>query len=223
MIQPATLAFLADLKANNHKSWFEANRKVYEAAKADFTQLVSKLILQLSAMDQALAQTPLDAKSCLLRINRDVRFSGDKTPYNTGFTAWLNPGGRKVNSAGYYLHIEPGESFLAGGLYQPEPELLARIRQEIDYNLPAFAELLAQPDFVRYFGSLEQKDALQRPPKGYDADNPAAAYLKLKSFTASHALPDELLTQPQLLNHIATVMGSLQPLNAYLNQGIEVS
>lgn len=221
MLQPTTLSFLTDLKANNNKLWFDANRKFYDAAKTDLIQTVAKVIDGLSAIDPAIAEVPPQAKNCIFRINRDVRFSNDKSPYKPNFGAWINKGGKKLNTAGYYLNIEPGNSFLAGGLYMPEPTVLTRIRQEIDYNLAEFTQLLTAPTFVRHFDGLNRDDALQRPPKGYLADNPAVEYLKLKSFTAWHRLPDDALTKPDFVAYITTVFGGLQPLIVYLNRSLE--
>lgn len=220
MLQPTTLAFLTDLKANNSKAWFDQHRNTYEAARANFLKLVGELISGLSAQDPAIGQTPLDPKKCVFRINRDTRFSTNKDPYKTNFGAWFNAGGKALNSAGYYLNLEPGNCFLAGGLYMPEPDVLAKIRQEIDYNLPEFEQILNAPTFTRFFGGLNRDDTLQRPPKGYTADNPAIEYLKLKSFTAWHRLPDEALTEPGLAKHVLTVFAGLQPLVAYLNRAV---
>lgn len=220
MLQPSTLAFLTDLRANNSKAWFDANRPAYEAARADFLQLVARVIDGLNEVDPALAESNLVPKSCVFRINRDVRFSADKSPYKTNFGAWFNAGGKALSTAGYYIQVAPGDSFVAGGMYLPEPSVLATIRQEIDYNLPAFEALLEQPAFRQYFAGLGQEHALQRPPKGYDADNPALPYLKLKSFTASHSLADAQLTTPPLLDTVLGAFRGLQPLVAFLNRAL---
>jgi len=217
MLKPATLRFLTDLKAHNAKPWFDANRPFYEAARADFLNLVTNLIGELGGIDPAIAEANLQAKACTFRINRDVRFSTDKSPYKTHFAAWFNAGGKIANTAGYYLHVEPGGAFVAGGLYMPEPKVLAALRQEMDYNLPAFEALLHHADFRSHFNGLSREDALQRPPKGYDAGNPAIEYLKLKSFTASHPLPDDVLTKPALSGEVLGAFRGLQPLVRFLN------
>jgi uncharacterized protein (TIGR02453 family) len=217
MLQPTTIDFLSALKANNNKPWFDANRRTYEAAKADFVQLVAALISGTSRFDAGIAESGLEAKKCIFRINRDVRFSNDKSPYKVNFGAWLNKGSKALNTAGYYLNLEPGNSFVAGGLYMPDPTLLATIRQEIDYNLPAFEAILNAPSFRQHFDDLNRDEVLSRPPKGYTADNPAIEYLKLKSFTAWHRLPDEALTQPGFTERILAPFQALQPLITYLN------
>jgi uncharacterized protein (TIGR02453 family) len=221
MLHAATFSFLADLRANNNKAWLEANRPAYEAAKADFLVLVTEVLRQLEAADPAIAESHLEPKKCVFRLNRDIRFSTDKTPYKTNFGAWFNPGGRGAPSAGYYLNLEPGGSFAAGGLYMPEAKVLATLRQEIDYNLPAFEALLSAPEFGRHFPGLSREHTLQRPPKGYDAANPALAYLKLKSFTASQPLPDTALQRPDASRQITAAFTALQPLVHFLNQGVD--
>lgn len=220
MLQSATLAFLTDLNANNNKPWFDANRSAYEAAKNDFIGFVSRLIEGLSVIDPAIAETPLQAKNCIFRINRDVRFGPDKTPYKSNFGAWFNKGSKKLNSAGYYFNLKPGGSFAAGGLYMPDAAVLSTIRQEIDYNLSDFEQLLAQPAFTKYVGGLSREESLQRPPKGYDAANPAIEHLKLKSFTASRTLPDTALTKSDLVKQVLDTFGGLQPLVEYLNRAV---
>jgi uncharacterized protein (TIGR02453 family) len=113
MLQPSTLKFLKDLKKNNTKEWFDANRKVYEAAKQDFEMLVQEVISQHGKKDEEIAS--LKPKDCMFRINRDIRFSKDKSPYKTNFGAFINRGGKKSIYAGYYFHCEPGRHFVGGG------------------------------------------------------------------------------------------------------------
>ncbi len=221
MLQPTTLAFLSNLAANNNKLWFDANRPVYEAAKADFIQLVTTVIDDLGRVDPAIGAANLVAKSCVFRINRDVRFSKDKSPYKSNFSAWFNTGGKNSMAAGYYLHLQPGQSFAAGGMYMPEPATLGKIRQEIDYDLTGFEQMLNQPAFTTYFAGLSTENALTRPPKGYEADNPAIVYLKLKSFTAGHSIPDKHLTQKKIAEEIVGAFTGLQPLVAFQNRALE--
>jgi uncharacterized protein (TIGR02453 family) len=218
MLQPATLDFLTQLRDNNTKDWFDQHRKQYETAKSDVLMLMTDVLTGLEKADPAIAASQLVPKSCLFRINRDVRFSADKSPYKTNFGAWFNPGGKKSTSAGYYVNIAPGHSFVAGGMYQPEPDVLKTIRQEIDYNLAGFEEILAAPAFKKYYDGLAMGGALVRPPKGYEADNPAIEYLKLKSFTASHHLTNKVVTSDKLSDAILDACAGLKPLVAFLNK-----
>lgn len=220
MLQPTTLQFLNDLRANNSKLWFDANRKTYAAARADLIGLAEAVLGALKTLDPAIAQSNLTAKSGIFRINRDVRFSADKRPYKTNFGIWFNAGGKQAPTAGYYVNVEPGHGFAAGGLYMPEAPALAAVRQEIDYNLAEFEALLRRPGFQQHFGHLSPESSLSRPPKGYSADNPALPYLKLKSFTASHTLSDADFLSPNLPGRITAVFAELQPLNAFLNRAL---
>ena len=220
MLKPETLTFLSTLKSNNNKPWFDENRAAYQAARADFLRLVEETLASLEQTDREIGASHLQPKSCVFRINRDVRFSTDKSPYKTNFGAWFNTGGKNSRSAGYYLNIEPGNSFVAGGMYMPDADVLAAIRQEIDYNLAAFESILAHPSFRSYFSGLSRETALQRPPKGYDVTNPAIEYLKLKSFTVSHSIPDSMLTTPVLSTTVHAAFASLQPLVEHLNRAL---
>lgn len=222
MLQPSTLKFLKDLKKNNNKPWFDKNRKVYESAKADFSAFIQALIDQHGKNDPSIKT--LLAKDCMFRINRDIRFSKDKSPYKTNFGASINKGGRKAwNSAGYYFHLEPGGCFVGGGIYMPDPDTLKKVRQEIDYNLADFKKIVQSKKFRSTYGGLDQSAefSLSRVPKGYEPDNPAADYLKLKSFIAMTSLSDADLTSKQLVKKAVAAFETLQPLIIFINKGVE--
>ena len=136
MLQSSTLKFLKDLSKNNNKPWFDAHRKQYEDAKTDFANFVQSVIDRHGKKDKGIAH--LKAKDCTFRINRDVRFSKDKSPYKNNMGAYMNPEGKKSILGGYYFHCQPGQSFVGGGLWMPMPAELSKVRQEIDYNLDAF-------------------------------------------------------------------------------------
>ncbi|HOZ85217.1 MAG TPA: DUF2461 domain-containing protein [Niabella sp.] len=221
MIHPSTFRFLKDLKENNNKPWFDENRKRYETAKENFADFIDALILQFGKKDKTISH--LKAKDCMFRINRDVRFSKDKAPYKTNFGAYINGEGKKSFRAGYYFHLEPGKSFTGGGIWQPPADVLAKLRQEIDYNLSNFEKIIHSNKFKTVFNGLSSAEGakLTRVPKGYEADNPAAEYLKYKNFVAIHSLTDKGLAQPELVTKIASVFEALQPLNNFLNVGLE--
>ena len=196
----------------------EANKPAYQEAKENFHAFVDSLIQQLAVFDARLID--VQAKDCTFRINRDIRFSKDKRPYKTNFAAFITPNGKKsMNLAGYYIHLEPGACFAAVGIYMPEPNLLAAIRQEIDYRLNDWKKILRQASFVKHFEKgLDQEQILSRPPKGYEADNPAIEWLKLKSFTASSPLRDDLFSDKQAAKKIAAVFQAAYPLVMFLNE-----
>jgi len=217
-MEQATLQFLRDLQSNNNKEWMDANRKRYEAAKQDFEHFVAELIGGLGKIDPALGD--LQAKKCIFRLNRDIRFSKDKSPYKTNFGAAFSRGGKNSAAAAYYFHLEPGASFAGGGIWMPEADRLRHIRQEIDYNFDEFKAIVQDKKFKKYFPKIEG-DALTRPPKGYDDTNPAIAYLKLKSFTVGAELPDKDLTAPALQQKTLDIYTLMQPFIQFLNRAVE--
>ncbi len=219
MLHKATLEFLSLLDANNNKEWFDANRKQYENAKKDFELFVS---------DMLVANTPnipelegRAAKNCIFRIFKDVRFSKDKIPYKNNFGAAFGKGEKKVHDAGYYLHLQPGgHSFVGGGIWMPDAPMLKAIRQEIDYNFADFQKIINKPTFVTTFGALDSSQALVRPPKGYEIDNPAIDYLRLKSYTVGCPIPDKQLLAADIQPHIAAIVREMKPFIDFLNQAI---
>jgi uncharacterized protein (TIGR02453 family) len=221
MFQSTTLKFLKDLKKNNTKEWFEKNRKVYEAAKTDYLDFIGTVLTELQKKDSTLEG--LEPKQTIFRINRDVRFSKDKSPYKSNMGASINKGGKKVMNAGYYFHLEPGGSFIAGGLWMPMAPDLKKVRQEIDYNLDEFNKIVTNKKFVSLFGGLEKNKeyVLSRPPKGYDEDNPAIEYLKFKSFIVSTKLDDKDLTDKALAKKVSSTFETMKPLLDFINRALE--
>jgi len=221
MLQNSTLKFLKELSKNNNKPWFEAHRKQYEDAKNDFAGFVQSIIQAHSKKDPSIAH--LKAKDCMFRINRDVRFSKDKSPYKNNMGAYLNKGGKKSIFGGYYFHCQPGESFVGGGLWMPMPTELSKVRQEIDYNFDAFKKILTSKKFKSVYDGLSKDSeyTLTRVPKGYEPDNPAAEYLKLKSFVAMVSLKDTELTSKDLSKKVLAAFEALHPMLQFINQSIE--
>lgn len=219
MIEKTTLQFLSSLKKNNNKPWFEKNRKAYDAAKENMLMLSAATINQLSKTVPALLT--IQPKDTLFRINRDVRFSKDKSPYKTNMGMYLNPEGKKADSPGYYIHIEPGKSFMAAGLWMPQPHTLAKIRQEIDYNLKDWQKIMIGKSFKQSFEKgMSQEDRLSRPPKGYDKENPAAEYLRLKSFVVIRSLTDDEIMSKDFTKNAAKHFAAAKPMIDFLNTAI---
>jgi uncharacterized protein (TIGR02453 family) len=218
MVHPSTLTFLTQLKKNNDKVWFDAHRKEYEEAKKDFESFVAQLLKALTQLEPAFGGQ--QAKDCIFRIFRDVRFSKDKAPYKSHFGAFFARGGRKWAGAGYYLHLEPGSMFAGGGLWMPEPAVLKKVRQEIDYDFERFKNIINNKAFKKFFPKLEGEQ-LSRPPQGYEPDNPAIEFLKMKSFTAGHALKDESITSKTAVKNVVEVFTALNPLINFLNRAVE--
>lgn len=216
-----TLKFLSQLAKNNDKSWFDENRKLYEEARKEYMGLIDEVILQLKKSDPAIGDQT--AKTSIFRINRDVRFSKDKSPYKTNFGASINAHGRKSMMPGYYVHVEPGKSFIGGGLYMAEPAMIKKVRQEIDYNFEEFQSILKSSSFKKTYKDIyDGKDVkLSRVPQGYEKDNPAAEYLKLKSWIVMREVPDEYMTDPKAASKIVKDLEVMQPLLAFLNKSLD--
>ncbi|MEO9022297.1 MAG: DUF2461 domain-containing protein [Ginsengibacter sp.] len=222
MISTKTVVFLKALKKNNNKPWFDQNREKYITAKNDFGELVTVLLQKMILFDDDMKE--LVAKNCTFRINRDIRFSKNKTPYKVNLSASFNRGGKKSIFAGYYFHLQPGEnSFVGGGLWMPEPAGLKKLRQEIDYCLPEFEKIITAPTFKKYYGGLEndEKQQLKNVPKGYEKDNPAAGFLRRKSFVATKNLSDAEILSPNLSKEVIQSFKALMPLVKFINRALE--
>ena len=219
MIHPDTLTFIADLKENNNREWFQANKERYDTAQGDVIAFAGKLIEALSKEDAGV-DAALDPKKCVMRIYRDVRFSKDKTPYKTNMAIGRLTKNKTVE-IGYYLQIEPGnKSFIAGGYWMPQGEHIKSIRQEIDYNAADLTGIVDTPDFKKDFGEFREQEKLKTLPKGYDAENENIELLKLKSFIAYRDLKDKELTGPNAAKHVAQLCAKIHPLNVFLNNAI---
>lgn len=220
MLQASTIKFLRDLKKNNNKPWFEKNKDVYLNAREDIGNLAEQVIEKLGRTDTDIA--PLQAKDCLYRIYRDVRFSKDKTPYKNNIGAFMNKGGKKAPTAGYYFQCAPGRNIAGGGLWMPPAPDLNKVRQEIDYNFDEWRKIVEGKSFKKLFPQgLEQEDLLSRPPKGYDADHPAIEYLKLKSFVVIRHFTDEEMQSKTLAKEIVKTFETMHPFIQFLNRSLE--
>lgn len=222
MLQTSTIKFLKDLKKNNNKPWIDKNRGNYLSAKKDFEHFTEGLIKQTSLFDPEIKE--LQVKDCTFRLNRDIRFSKDKTPYKTNMGASLNRGGKKSIFAGYYFHLQPsGKSFAGGGLWMPMTCDLKKVRQEIDYCLDELRSILGNKKFISQYGYLESTDdiKLNNLPRGYSKDNPATEYLKLKSFLALKPISDKEITDDSLIKKTIDAFAALMPLIRFINRALE--
>ena len=214
-IEKATFDFLKTLQKNNDREWFDKNKSKYETAKKNFEEFVSELIIQCARHNKKL--DGLDAKKCIFRIYRDVRFSKNKAPYKNNFGAAINAGGRKGEGFDFYLQIGPGISFMGGGAWQPESDKLKKIRQEIDYNSAGFKRILNDKKFKNFFGDLMQDHKLVNPPKGYDKTHPEIELLKLNSFVAACNFDDKLVLEKDFIKKCVAGYRLLMPFNQFLN------
>lgn len=209
------LDFLADLKENNGRAWFEENRARYAEARGAFMALVAELLEGLSAMDELGGVTPAE---CVFRINRDVRFSRDKSPYKTNMGALMGRAGRKSGARAYYFGLEPGgSSILAGGLYEPTSAELAALRESIARDSKPLRRILEAPDFARLFGGLAG-DSLKTAPQGYSRDHPAIDLLRRKQFFVVRPLSDAVVTSAKLIPQALEVYRAMRPFLLYLEK-----
>jgi uncharacterized protein (TIGR02453 family) len=193
-----TIDFLKSIKLNNNKDWFDKNKEQFLDAKSEYEAFIDSLITGIHKFDK--------------KISADMK-GKDKTPYKTNFGASINPGGKKSLLAGYYIHIEPGASFLAGGVYMPEPALLNTIRQEIDYNTNDFLKILKSASFKKYFKGLDEEGKLKTAPKGFEKDHPHIELLKNKHFVVSHFLNDKQLEEK---NFGKTILDGFKAMHPFL-------
>ena len=217
MNQKQIFNFLGELSQNNHKEWMDGNRSRYLEAKRNFEELIGVLLAGLVKIEPELGG--ITPKNCIFRINRDIRFSKDKSPYKNNFGAFISEDGKKSLSPGYYLHMQPGESFLAGGMYMPPGDQLKKIRQEIDYDYAGLKEIVEAPEFISFFDKL-QGEKLKKAPQGYPVDHPNIEALKLKSYIVMHRLKDETLLQTDFPDYAIKVFEALKPLNDWLKVAV---
>jgi uncharacterized protein (TIGR02453 family) len=219
MIQRHTFDFLKELSENNNREWFQANKERYEAARENVIEFTDDLIKHLHKIDPGI-DDKLEAKKCVMRIYRDIRFSKDKTPYKNNFGVSLPTKGKRAGSAEYFLHISPGNTFIAGGYWMPPAEHLKAIRQEIDYNGNDLKKIIDDAEFIKLFGEFRKQEQLKSVPREYNAENENVELLKLKSFVAFHKLNDEELILKDSVAYVASICGKIYPLNVFLNNAL---
>lgn len=216
-IEKDTLNFLSELERNNNRDWFNDNKHLYLKAKDNMENVVNQIISGVSDFDQSVER--LEAKNCIFRIYKDTRFSKDKTPYKSNIGASLvEKDPKTLNHAGYYIHIEPGKSFLAGGVYMTEPKNLKVIREKISAEGEDFLKILNKKSFR---DNLELRgDKLVKVPQGFDKDNPMGDYLKFKQFTVFHSLSDEDVVNENFIYRTVKIFKEIYPFNLFLNEAI---
>lgn len=217
-IRKSTLEFLKELKKNNNREWFLEMKPAYALARQNYEDFVQLLLDRLAVLEPIMKG--LEVKNCVYRINRDIRFTNDKSPYKTHFGAFMVRGGRQNGDkyAGYYFHVEPGNnSMFAGGAYVPPAPWLSAIREKIDSQGDELVRIAKNPEFQAFFGDITG-DSLKTPPRGYAKDHPHIKYLKLKSFNAFRMLTDREVTSEKCHEIVAKGMELVKPLNEFLNE-----
>jgi uncharacterized protein (TIGR02453 family) len=218
-VTPATMKFLSDLKKNNSRAWFDANRKRYEAARAEFIHLVDALIASLAHLDPRLLE--LEPADCVFRINRDTRFSRSPEPYKVHFGAFITDRGRKVDRAGYYFHLQPGGCMIAGGLYMPPAPELRAVRHGILDDAAGLRKIIGKKNFVTAFGKELPGEKLKTAPRDVPKDHPDVDLLRLKSFEIYRNLPDRAVLAPGLIESMAKYSATMHPFITWLNNALD--
>lgn len=210
----AALDFLSKLQAHNNREWFGKNRAEYEQAREAFEIFVDTLIHDYSRFEDLKG---ISAKDCIFRIYRDVRFAKDKSPYKTNMGALISSGGKNSGRVGYYVHLAPhDESLIAGGLYMPSGEQIAKFRRAIARDGKPFKKIIAAKEFKKYFGTIEA-EKLKTAPVGYARDHPEIEILKWKQVVAYHHVSNAQVASANFASHTLSVFKALKPFLDYLN------
>ena len=218
IITNKTFKFLNKLKKNNNREWFNENKNLYTEAQSDVLNFIESLIAEIGKYDENLLK--MDAKKSMFRIYRDTRFSKDKIPYKTNFGASLGMG-KGNQKGGYYFHLEPGKSFIAGGIYMPEPSTLKAVRKEISLYGDDFLTILNDKKFKKLFSGLSEDDKLKKIPQGFEKEDPMGEFLKLKSFIVVYNLKDEEIIDKNAAANLSKIFEVMKPLNDFLNRALD--
>src|SRR6056297_349208 len=218
MISKNLFLFLRELKQNNHKEWFHEHKPVYQTLRKQFEQLIAQTILAIAQFDKSVKT--VEPKQCMFRINRDIRFSKDKSPYKNNFGAFIAPGGRNSGLAGYYIHLEPDNCLLAGGIYMPPPDRLKAVRTEIFENTEEFKKIIHHKNFKKHFGKIISDKMLKTAPKGFPKDFNDIDLLKYKHYTVIKKIPEDMVTSDQFTADVSQTFKALYPFNRFINEGI---
>jgi uncharacterized protein (TIGR02453 family) len=211
------LSFLEALSESNNRDWFNENKSQFSAIKNEFDAYINKIILVIRNIDSSIGN--ITAKDCVFRIYRDVRFSLNKDPYKTHLGAYISNGGRKSRLAGYYIHIQPGQSFMAAGAYQPLGDVLKEIRYEILDNTDEFKKIIEDSNFKKFYSTINGEKT-KLAPKGFPKDFVDIELLKYKSYEIIHMFPDSTILSDKFEKHIIEAVKAALPLNSFLNKAI---
>lgn len=212
------LQFLTALSQNNHKEWMDSNRPWYESARKYFLKDVEFLLFSLTEIDPRLAA--IKPKDCVFRQHRDIRFSANKDPYKTNFAAYFSPKGKKSEGPGWYIHLQPGNSFFAGGIWMPMSETLKKIRKEIDYSGHELETIIQDSKFAEAFPNIEG-EKLKTNPRGYPTDHPQIELLRMKSFIVSKKISDQEILSGDFLKIAVDGFALMMPFLSFLERAIE--
>jgi len=209
--------FLNQLKDNNNREWFQENKFEYELIRKDFIDFISQLIEKISKFDKEIIF--LSPLKCIFRINRDIRFSNNKLPYKINLGGFISKGGRNAGNPGYYFHIEPGNSFISGGIYMPRPEALKALREDIYYNPDELKKIINNDLFVKNFKEIQGRK-LKRNPRGFPPEFSDINLLKYKDYYVTHPISDQKVCSEDIIDYAAEIYQAMLPLNQYILQAV---
>ncbi|MCD4710571.1 MAG: DUF2461 domain-containing protein [Bacteroidales bacterium] len=212
------LSFIKELEQNNNRDWFNTHKNRYQEALEIFRGFAGELLTGISQFDPLLGN--LVPKDTIFRIYKDVRFSKDKLPYKTHFGCWMTKGGRKSTDAGYYFHLEPGESFMAAGVWMPPREQLNLIRQEIRFNPEPYLELINTPAMKERYERGGKEDMLKKGPAGFPKEFIHMEEVKYKHYIWSRYYSDDTILKSNFVHSVAEDFKGLYPLVSYLNHAM---
>jgi uncharacterized protein (TIGR02453 family) len=217
---PELLGFLADLKENNNREWFQANKKRYEReVKEPMLRFISDFGPHLASISSQLVADPRPVGGSMFRIYRDVRFSKDKSPYKTHAAAqFRHVAGKDVHGPGYYVHIAPGEVFAGAGIWRPDGKTLVKIRAAIVERPETWQKAITTPDFVA--SQHLSGDSLKRPPRGFDPEHLLIEDLKRKDYVSSTLLSEELACRADFIERFAVICRAAAPLMQFLTEAV---
>ncbi|MDO5603461.1 MAG: DUF2461 domain-containing protein [Oscillospiraceae bacterium] len=212
------LDYLFALEAHNDPAFYHAHKPEYQEACKIFEDFLSSLMDKLTLQGDELP--PVSPKELTFKLNRDVRFSHDKSPYNPSFRAHIGPKGKLPIPVGYYIMIKPGGgSFIGGGLFAPMfKDATEMIRGYLCTHSDEWQQIITSPDFTKYFTVMGE--ALKNVPRGYDPAHPQAEYLKNKSWYLEYHLSDEQILADDFLSFTAGLCAAMRPFNQFLNEAL---
>ena len=231
------LNFLRDIAANNNREWYLANKDKYDKAKKEFESGINKMILNLSKFDTEVSH--LTAKDCIFRLNRDVRFSNDKSPYKRHFGAYIGGKGKKSLHGGYYIHLQPGNCFIATGAYWLPTNILTACRNEIMANIDLWRKVVENGKFVKYYGypgegKMEEytengkmspkgfgMSHLKKAPKDFPSDYQFIDYLKMKDYACWHCVDDDFFEDEGWVDKTMELFKTAKPMMDMMNAVID--
>ncbi|WP_075590390.1 DUF2461 domain-containing protein [Labilibacter marinus] len=220
MVPKEVFEFLVELSINNNREWFQDNKSKYQQAKESFEEYTNQLIGIIHSIDKTIGHP--HAKDCTFRIYRDVRFSKNKEPYKNNMGAYIAHGGRKSPYAGYYVHIEPDNSFMGGGIYMPQPAVLKSIRESIIENVDEYKAIVDEPTFTKTFPEI-WGEKLKTAPKGFDKTDPNIDLIRNKSYAVTIKLSDKQIQSKSLEDKIKTTFTTMKPFNDFMNHAVKNS